>query len=72
MKSQSLQDLVKKIFSDEKAKAQFISDPEGVISQYSLTETEKKAVLSTNLKLSLETGTSQQIDPIVGPMGAWA
>ena len=42
MKSQALQDLVKKIFSDEKTKAQFLKDPNSVISQFALTEQEKK------------------------------
>ena len=71
MKSQSLQDLVKRIFSDEKAKAQFISDPEGVIADYNLTETEKKAMLSTHLKLGLVSGNSTQLEGIIEPMGAW-
>ena len=44
MKSQALQDLVKRIFSDEKTKRQFMSNPEGVLAQFNLTEQEKKAV----------------------------
>ena len=50
MKSQGLQEMVKKIFSNEETKRQFISDPDSVISQYSLTEQERRAVLSTHAK----------------------
>lgn len=62
MKSQALQDLVKKIFSDEKTKLQFESDPDTVLSQFNLTEQEKKAVLNTHAKLGLVTSDSQQLE----------
>ena len=42
MKSQALQELVKKIFGDEKTKLQFMSDPDSILSQFTLTEQEKK------------------------------
>ena len=42
MKSQSLQGLVKKIFADEKTKAQFLKNPESVLSKFGLTDQEKK------------------------------
>jgi hypothetical protein len=71
MKSQSMQDLVKKIFSDEKTKAQFVSDPESVLSEYNLTEPEKKAMMGTYFKLGLVTGDSRQLEAEVGPMGLW-
>jgi len=71
MKSQSLKHLVQKIFSDEKTKQQFISDPESVISQFSLTKQEKKAVLNTHAKLGLITSDSIQLEQAVGPLSWW-
>ena len=71
MKSQSLQHLIHKIFSDEKTKQQFISDPEGVISQYALTEQEKKAVLITHSKLGLITSDSTQLEAALDPTFTW-
>jgi hypothetical protein len=66
-----MQDLVKKIFSDESTKARFVSDPDSVLSEYSLTEPEKKAMMGTYFKLGLVTGNSQQLETEIGPMGAW-
>jgi hypothetical protein len=71
MKSQALQQLVKKIFGDEKTKAQFMSDPESVISQYSLTEQEKKAVLSTHARLGLVTSGSPQLEAAIDLKTNW-
>ena len=71
MKSQSLQNLIQKIFSDEKIKQQFISNPESVISKYSLTEQEKKAVLNTHAKLGLVTSDSTQLEAAIGPYTLW-
>ena len=62
MKSQALQELVKKIFSSEETKSQFITNADSVISQFELTETEKKAVLTTHTKLGLVTGNSSQLE----------
>ena len=47
MKSAALQEMIKKIFSDETLKARFIASPESVISGYSLNEEETRAVLGT-------------------------
>jgi len=71
MKSEALQGLIRKIFSDEKTKLQFISDPDSVISRFNLTEQEKSAVLSTNAKLALITSDSQQLEAEVTPRGIW-
>jgi hypothetical protein len=71
MKSQTMQDLVKKIFSDESTKAKFVSDPDSVLSDYNLTEPEKKALMGTYFKLGLVTGNSQQLETEIGPMGTW-
>ncbi len=71
MKSEALQELVKKIFSSEETKAQFISDPDSVISKFELNETEKKAVLATHAKLGLVAGTSNQLSTVVPDVGYW-
>ena len=71
MKSQSLQELMKKIFSDEKTKQQFISNPESVISQYSLSEQEKKAVLNAHTKIGLATSDSGQLEAAIDPFVIW-
>ena len=71
MKSQALQGLVKKIFSDEKTKLQFMSDPDAVLSQFTLTEQEKKAVMTTHAKLGLVTSNSQQLEAAINPTYTW-
>jgi hypothetical protein len=71
MKTQSLQDLVKKIFGDETTKAQFLKDPESVIARFTLTEQEKKAVLTTHAKLGLVSGNSMQLASAIRPSTDW-
>lgn len=71
MKSQALQELVRKIFSDEKTKSQFMSNPDSVLAQFTLTEQEKKAVLNTYAKLGLATTDSQQLEAAIGPTINW-
>ena len=71
MKSQALQELVKKIFSDEKTRKQFMSDPDSVLSQFSLTEQEKKAVMSTYTSLGVVTSDSPQLAAVIDPNGTW-
>ncbi len=66
MKSQAMQELVKKIFGDEKVKSEFLADPEKVVSQYSLTEPEKRAILSTHAKLGLVTSGSHVEAALIG------
>jgi hypothetical protein len=72
MKSQALQDLIKNIFSDEKSKAEFMSNPDSVLSRFSLTEEEKKAVLITHAKLGLVTSNSQQLEAALKPTWDWS
>jgi len=72
MKSQALQDLVKKIFGDEKTRLQFKSDPDSVLSRFNLTEQEKKAVLNTHAKLGLVTSGSQQLEAALDPTVQWS
>lgn len=72
MKSKALQEMIKKVFSDEKTKLQFMSNPESVLAQFKLTEQEKKAVLTTHAKLGLATADSQQLEEVLGPFAIWS
>lgn len=72
MKSQVLQELVKKIFGDEKIRLQFEADPDSVLSQYSLTEPEKKAVLNMHARLGLVTSDSPQLEAAIKPTMWWS
>jgi hypothetical protein len=71
MKPQALQELVKKIFGDEKTKDQFLKDPGSVLAQFNLTEQEKKAVLSTHARLGLVTSNSQQLEAALDDAMPW-
>ena len=65
MKSQALQELVRKIFSDEKTQQQFRKDPDSVLARYDLTEQEKRAILKTHAKLGLVAAGSEQLETIL-------
>jgi thiamine biosynthesis lipoprotein ApbE len=71
MKSQALQEMIKKVFSDEKTKLQFMSNPGSVLAQFNLTDQEKKAVLNTHAKLGLVTSDSQQLEAALDPTIFW-
>lgn len=71
MESKSLQDLVKRIFGDEQARDQFISDPRSIMSQYSLTEEEEKAVLDTHSRMGLVSGNSSELVAAIKPLTGW-
>jgi hypothetical protein len=71
MKSQALQELIKKVFSDDEAKRQFMSDPDSFISQFALTDQEKRAVLNTHDKLGLVAADSQQLEAALEPTQIW-
>ncbi|GAI18306.1 unnamed protein product [marine sediment metagenome] len=71
MKSQGLQELVKKIFGDEETKREFQKDPDIVLARYNLTEQEKKAVLKTHAKLGLVTSDSPQLEATLRANDGW-
>jgi len=71
MKSQALQELVKKIFSDEKIKSQFMTNPDSILSQFSLTEDERKAVLKTHARLGQMASDSVLLDTAIEPNIWW-
>lgn len=71
MKSTELQKLVKKIFSDEKTKTQFLENPESVLSRFTLTEQEKKAVLNTHAKFGLVGSSSPHLEAALTRAEDW-
>ena len=71
MKSQSLQELVKKIFGNEETKKHFLKDPDSVMSHFNLTEPEKKAVLKTQARLGLVTTGSAQLEATLIARDGW-
>jgi len=71
MQSQSLSELVKKVFGNEEVKKQFMSDPDSVMSQFSLTEQEKRAVLSTHARMVLAHPGSAQTATAIDPLIMW-
>ena len=72
MKSQALQELVKKIFGDERTRIQFESNPDSILARFALTEQEKKAVLDTHAKLGLVTSNSPQLEAALNPTSNWS
>jgi hypothetical protein len=71
MKSQGLQELIKKIFGDDQTRLQFISDPESVIAQFELTQQEKRAVLDLQANPGLMGTDSAQIEIAIRPNIGW-
>jgi hypothetical protein len=71
MESQELKLFVSKIFSDKQTREEFLKEPDSVISRYSLTEQEKKAVLSTHARLALVTGDSVKLEETLDPNIIW-
>ena len=71
MKSNPLQELVKKVFSSEETKSQFMANPDSVISRFDLSKTEKKAVLATHTRFGLVTGDSAQLGVALRATSGW-
>ncbi len=71
MKSQNLQSCILEIYGDEIIKQQFLANPEGVLSRYSLTEQEKKAIFTTQARLGLVLGDSAQLQAAIDPLTIW-
>ena len=71
MKSQALQELIKSIFSSDETKKQFESDPNSVLSRFSLTEQEKKAVLNVHSKLGIIGSNSPQLEAAIKAEYDW-
>ena len=71
MKSQVLQELIQKIFTDEQTRLRFLSNPDSILSRTDLTEQEKKAVLRTHAKLGLVTSDSHELALAIKPTIDW-
>lgn len=71
MKSQELQKLVKEIFSNEKTRLEFSSNPNVVLARYNLTEQEKKAVLNTKIEMGVVSSDSPQLEATLVPRSGW-
>ena len=71
MKSQTLQELVKKIFGDEKTRLEFESNPDQVLARFNLTEQERKAVLTTHAKVGLATSNSPALEAALTATDSW-
>ena len=71
MKSQALQELIKSIFNDDETKKQFESDPNSVLSRFSLSDQEKKAVLSVHNKFGLISMNSPQLEAAIKAEYSW-
>ena len=72
MKSQALQELVKKIFGDEKTKQEFQKDPDSFLARFNLTKQEKRAVMKTHAKLGLVAAGSDQVEATIDATSGWA
>jgi hypothetical protein len=71
METTALRALVSSIFSDDKARVEFEEDPEKVMSRFELTAHEKKAVMTTHMRLGLVTAGSTKFTSTIGPMATW-
>jgi len=71
MASQALQEVVKRIFSDESTKAKFLANPNEVLSHFRLKADEKRAILATHAKLGLVSGNSAALQADIGPLMWW-
>jgi hypothetical protein len=67
----AMKDLVKRIFSDEATKTRFASDPDSLMSEFSLSENEKKAVTTTFAHLGTGSSGSANMASTVGTMDEW-
>ena len=72
METKALQELVKKVFSDQKTRVEFENDPEKVIARFKLTEMERSAVLATQRKLGLAAADGVKLDQAVDPTIFWS
>jgi hypothetical protein len=71
MQTTGLQEFIKSIFNDERTRRQFISDPEGFVTQSGLSEPEKRAVLETRSQWGLAGGNSAQMEGALRDTTGW-
>lgn len=70
MSVKGVQQFIKKVFSDEGLKAQFLSKPDEALSGFDLTEEEKDAILRARPRLALTTDQGQ-IESEIEPLAWW-
>jgi hypothetical protein len=70
MASKSVQELVKKLFSEEETRAQFQKDPESVLTRFSLSGKEKRSMLATYKRIGL-TSNSPALEATIEPLVFW-
>jgi hypothetical protein len=61
----AMKDLVKRIFSDEATKARFMAEPDKVMSEFSLSKEEKKAMTTTFAHLGTDSSGSATLSAVV-------
>lgn len=71
MQSSAIQNLVKRIFSSEETKSQFISDPESVLAHYSLSKQEKQAVLNSVACVGTGSSSANALIAKTDPLNYW-
>ncbi len=68
MASKSVQELVKKLFTEEETRAQFQKDPESILSRSTLSDSEKRSILATYKRSGLTsngTALAGTIEPLI-------
>jgi len=71
MASRELQKLVKKIFGDEPTRREFEKNPDGVLTQFGLSDQEKRAVLKLHDRVGTEICSPQQLEAALDPNIFW-
>ena len=67
----AMKNLVKRIFSDEATKAQFMADPDKVMSEFKLSAEERKAMTTTFAHLGTDSSGSGNLAAVIQPMDSW-
>ncbi len=67
----AMKELVKRIFSDEATKAQFMAEPDKMMSEYKLSAEERKAMTTTFAHLGTDSSGAATLKSVVAPMDQW-
>jgi|WetSurMetagenome_2_1015567.scaffolds.fasta_scaffold134225_2 hypothetical protein len=71
MASKSVQELVKKLFSEEETRAQFEKDPESILARFSLSDKDKRSMLATYKRIGLANKGSTSMEATIEPLIFW-
>jgi hypothetical protein len=69
--STAIQQIIKSIFSDHVKREQYLANPEGFLSLYSLTDLEKKAILNTDIQFVTSASQSNRVEAAIDPLIDW-